>query len=359
MGKVARPRIVTKDALDKTGLPEHVQVVLAEIAAPPGRACSRSRSPAGSPSRARSWLPTSPASAALAASTTTIARPTGTAPSLASCPSAAPWWRSSGPRMRSKNGCEVPLPSYRVFARRDLLDEMALGRMLAGLSTRRYRAGEAPVGVELQGTSRSAISRRFRRATEARLAEVFGRDLSGIDLLTIFIGGIAVGRHVVVVALGVDSAGTKHPLGLWEGTTENKAVCSGLLGNLIDRGLDASRPVLFVIDGGKGIRSAIKAVYGGLAPVQRCRKHKERNVTDHLPRPSAPLWRASFGRRGPVPMFTRPSGSSERLPSTWSPSIPGRRRRSLRGWRRRSPSPVLGSPRRCFGPSRRRTPSSR
>lgn len=188
-------------------------------------------------------------------------------------------------RVRSVDGHEIELAAYRAFADRDMLTEIALGRMLAGLSTRRYDAGAEPIGdVAATGTSRSAISRRFVAGTTAKLAEIFGRDLSNCDLMAIFIDGIGVGDHVIVVALGVDSAGIKHPLGLWEGTTENKTVCRSLLSNLIDRGLDPERSVLFVIDGGKGIRSAIRAVYGELAPVQRCRAHKERNVTDHLPK---------------------------------------------------------------------------
>ena len=284
MGKVARPRVVTKDVIDAAGLPGHVQVALAEIAGAAREGVLALSVACG----------LQVVGEIMAADVTRICGPRGkhlperevyrhgTEPR--SVPLGGALVDVERPRMRSTDGKEVALPSYEVFAARDLLGEVALGRMLAGLSTRRYRAGEAPTGdVELKGTSRSAISRRFRRATETRLAEIFGRDLSEIDLLAIFIDGITVGEHVVVVALGVDSAGRKHPLGLWEGTTENKAVCSALLGNLIDRGLDPSRPVLFVIDGGKGIRSAIRAVYGELARVQRCRKHKERNVTDHLP----------------------------------------------------------------------------
>lgn len=189
------------------------------------------------------------------------------------------------PRVRSTDDREVPLASYRAFANADMLTKIALGRMLAGLSTRRYDAGAEPIGeVVTKGTSRSAISRRFVAGTTAKLAEIFGRDLSELDLAAIFIDGVGVGDHVIVVALGVDSDGIKHPLGLWEGTTENKSVCRSLLSNIIERGLDPERPVLFVIDGGKGIRSAIRSVYGELAPVQRCRAHKERNVTDHLPK---------------------------------------------------------------------------
>ena len=194
--------------------------------------------------------------------------------------------RVARPRVRTTAGEEVELTTYRVFSSRDLLREVALGRMLAGLSTRRYRAGLEPVGKAAppQGTSRSAVSRRFVAGTAAKLAELFGRDLSGLDLLAVFVDGMAVGGHLIVVALGVDAAGRKHPLGLWEGTTENKAVCSALLSNLIDRGLVTERALLFVIDGGKGIRSAIIAVWGELALIQRCRKHKRANVTDHLPK---------------------------------------------------------------------------
>ncbi len=189
------------------------------------------------------------------------------------------------PRVRTTVGAEVDLRTYRVFADRDLLTESALGRMLAGLSARRYRDGLEPVGdVGSSGTSRSAVSRRFVKGTEAALAEIFGRDLQGIDLVAVFVDGMNVGEHLIVVALGVDSAGYKHPLGLWEGTTENKATAGALISNLVERGLDTSRAMLFVIDGGKAIRSAIVHHFGELAIVQRCTKHKERNVTDHLPK---------------------------------------------------------------------------
>jgi len=186
--------------------------------------------------------------------------------------------------VRSVQGGEVALPAYELFASTDLLAEAAIGRMLAGLSTRRYRDGLEPVGdVGDVGTSRSAVSRRFVKGTEAKLAEVFSRDLSDLDLLACFIDGLHVGEHLIVVALGIDSAGRKHPLGLWEGTTENKATCSALLSNLVERGLDSNQAMLFVIDGGKAIRSAIVHHFGELALIQRCTKHKERNVIDHLP----------------------------------------------------------------------------
>jgi len=198
------------------------------------------------------------------------------------------------PRVRSVDNEEVELRTFHTFAGRELLSAAALERMLAGLSTRRYPAGLEPMGdVEPLATSKSAISRRFVQGTEQKLAELFGRDLSQLDLLAIFIDGVLIAEHCVVVALGVDAEGRKHPLGLWEGSTENKTVCNALLGNLIERGLDPEQPRLFVIDGGKAIRAAITATFGKHGIIQRCRAHKRRNVLDHLPQSE----RAFIGRK--------------------------------------------------------------
>jgi len=188
------------------------------------------------------------------------------------------------PRVRSVDAEEIELRTFRTFATRDLLTEAALGRMLAGLSTRRYSAGLEPVGtVEARATSKSAISHRFIQGTEQKLAELFGRDLSQLDLVAMFIDGVEIAEHCVVVALGVDADGRKHPLGLWEGTTEYKTVCNALLGNLIERGLHVEQPRLFVIDGGKAIRAAVMSTFGTYAVIHRCREHKRRNVLEHLP----------------------------------------------------------------------------
>jgi transposase-like protein len=186
---------------------------------------------------------------------------------------------------RADGGGEVQLPTWQAFSDTDLLDELATGRMLAGLSTRRYPAGLEPVGetLDASGTSRSAVSRRFVRRTGKAMEELMARDLSGLEICAVVADGIEVGDHTLVCALGIDREGRKHVLGLREGTTENAAVCAGLLSNLVDRGLDASQGILFVIDGGKGLRKAIRQVFGSLGLVQRCRVHKQRNVTDHLP----------------------------------------------------------------------------
>jgi transposase-like protein len=199
------------------------------------------------------------------------------------------------PRVRSTgtDAHEVPLESYAAFTATDLLAEGIVARMLAGLSTRRYPAGLEPVGEQVAqqatGTSKSAVSRRFVAATAQRLAELLARPLDDRRWLVVFLDGFGMGEHLLVGALGVTDDGTKVPLGVVEGTTENKAVCSRLVADLAERGLDASLGVLFVVDGGKALDRAIRAVFGAKALIQRCRQHKERNVLDHLPEAERPL----------------------------------------------------------------------
>jgi putative transposase len=199
------------------------------------------------------------------------------------------------PRVRTtgEDAREVPLESYRAFTSTDLLAEGVVARMLAGLSTRRYTAGLEPVGQGVEqaasGTSKSAVSRRFVAATAERLAELLARPLDQERWLVVFLDGFGMGEHLLVGALGVTEGGTKIPLGVAEGTTENKAVCTRLVADLAERGLDASRGVLFVIDGGRALERAIRAVFGAKALIQRCRQHKERNILDHLPEAERPL----------------------------------------------------------------------
>src|SRR5688500_15590341 len=158
------------------------------------------------------------------------------------------------PRVRGVDGtAELAVPSYGVFSSTELLDELALERMMAKLSTRRYRAGLEPVGTDVEAaarsTSKSAVSRRFIAATERALDELMHADLSGLDLVAIMVDGVHFAEHLCVVALGIGIDGTKHPLGVVEGSTENATVVKSLLTGLRDRGLDVTRPILVVIDG--------------------------------------------------------------------------------------------------------------
>jgi putative transposase len=191
------------------------------------------------------------------------------------------------PRVRSADGTrELAVPTYQVFAATDLLDQLAVERMLAKLSTRRYRVGLEPVGTQVEhtatGTSRSAVSRRFVAATEHALADLLATDLTGLDLVALLVDGIRVAEHTCVVALGITLDGTKIPLALAEGATENATVVRELLAGLRDRGLEVTRPILVVIDGAKALRRAVTDVFDHPV-VQRCQLHKLRNVADRLP----------------------------------------------------------------------------
>ena len=192
------------------------------------------------------------------------------------------------PRVRAVDGSgELALPSYQLFSATDMLGEMAMERMLAGLSTRRYSAGLEPVGeavgAEARSTSKSAVSRRFVKATETALAELMDRRLDELDLVAIMVDGVHFGEHTCVVALGIDIDGVKHPLALEEGATENARVVTDLIVGLRERGLDVTRPILAVIDGAKALAKAIKDVFDQPV-IHRCQLHKIRNVEAKLPK---------------------------------------------------------------------------
>jgi putative transposase len=191
------------------------------------------------------------------------------------------------PRMRALDGSgELPVASYELFSDTEVLGRMALERMLSGLSTRRYPAGLEPVGAHIEqaatSTSRSGVSRRFVAATETALAELLAADLSRMDLVALMVDGVHFGEHTCIVALGIDVDGTKHPLSLVEGSTENATLVTELIVGLRERGLDVTRPILVVLDGSKALRRAVVDVFDRPV-IARCQLHKIRNVQDRLP----------------------------------------------------------------------------
>src|SRR3974390_3424236 len=196
--------------------------------------------------------------------------------------------RVSRPRVRGKDGRDVPLPTGHHFASTDPLTPRAVEQMVLGVSTRNYgRSLEpTPPGIASRGASKSAVSRRFVGGTEQTLTEMLGRDLSELALCALIIDGIHVGDHLVVIALGVDEQGEKHVLGLHEGATENESTCRALIEDLIARGVRRAPSPLFVIDGSKPLVAAIRKTFGRRALIQRCQIHKRWNVEDHLSRSS-------------------------------------------------------------------------
>jgi putative transposase len=191
------------------------------------------------------------------------------------------------PRVRTADRtAEVAVPAYELFSSSDVLTAMTLERMMAKLSTRRYGAGLEPVGAQVEATgrstSKSAISRRFVAATESALADMLAADLSELDLVALMIDGVHFADHLCVVVLGIGIDGTKYPLGLAEGDTENTTVVRDLLADLRDRGLNTARPILCVLDGAKALVAGVKAVFD-YPVIQRCQLHKIRNVESKLP----------------------------------------------------------------------------
>ena len=191
------------------------------------------------------------------------------------------------PRVRDRDNGELVLPSYEWASAADPLTAATMAAVAASVSMRRYasvkRTVPDPFRARQDATSKSAVSRRFVDKSGQHLKRALSAPLGKLDLPVVMIDGIYLAGSVILVALGIDAQGHKHVLGLHEGSTESTRVVKALLAELIERGLQADRPRLWVIDGGKALRRAITECFGTLALVQRCQEHKRRNVLDHLP----------------------------------------------------------------------------
>ena len=212
------------------------------------------------------------------------------------------------PRVRA-DGREVELPTFRTLADTDPLNRRVVEQMLVGVATRQYARSlePLPAGTKSRGTSKSSVSRRFVAKTAAQLAAWQSTPLDTLDLVGLILDGVHLGDHCLIVALGIAADGQKHALGLWEGSTENAAVCQSLLANLQSRGLRTDRSLLVILDGSKALRKAVQATFGQAALVQRCQLHKLRNVMDHLPERQRPWVQAIMRRayRSDVPTARR------------------------------------------------------
>ena len=193
--------------------------------------------------------------------------------------------RISKPRLRRRGKVkskEVEIPAYAAMRTHSRIGGRMLDILMRGVSTRNY-GDVLPEMAETVGISKSTISRKSIEASEKVLQELMERRFDDTDILIVYIDGIVFSGHHVIVAIGVDSEGHKHMLGLRDGASENATVCTALLEDLVERGVKPDRRRLFVIDGSRALRKAIDAVYGQENPVQRCRNHKRKNVLDHVP----------------------------------------------------------------------------
>ena len=210
---------------------------------------------------------------------------------------AANWWGSDlspvyydgqkvvieRPRLRGKNNKEIPLATFQSLRDPNGMRSSIMKKMVLGISSRNYE--EVVEGfVKGYGIKKSSVSRHFVKATAEQMREFMERDLTGLELVAIFIDGIEFKGHLLVVALGLDKGGRKHVLGIWQGATENATVCGNLLEDMSRRGLNTGRDYLFVLDGSKALRSAVARMFGTNVEVQRCQQHKRRNVLNHLPK---------------------------------------------------------------------------
>jgi transposase-like protein len=189
------------------------------------------------------------------------------------------------PRLRSKGrrSQEVEVPAYNAMQNQEQMGARMLDILLHGVSTRNYKV-VIPEMAETAGVSRSAVSRAAIEAAEAEVEALLSRRFDDVKLLVIYIDGLIFGKYTMIGAIGVDTQGHKHVLGIREGATENAAVVTALLEDVVARGVDPKRKMLFIIDGSKALRAAINAVFGADQPVQRCRAHKLRNVLGYLPK---------------------------------------------------------------------------
>ncbi len=202
------------------------------------------------------------------------------------------------PRVRSLDGKEIELETWRETSATDPLEERVMEQIVAGVTTRKYSRSleAAPAEVKTSSESRSSVSRMFVARTKEQVKAFLSRPLGDLDLPVIMVDGTGLGGHLLLVALGIDADGHKHVLGVVEGTTESSQVCLSLFRNLIDRGLVVERARLFIVDGGRGIRSAIRTTFGNWALTHRCHVHKLKNILDHLPGHKRP-WVRQIVRR--------------------------------------------------------------
>ena len=216
------------------------------------------------------------------------------------------------PRVRHVSGSEIPLRSYAALSGDREANELLLRRVLYGISCRNYEAAAEAIPGAI-GLSGSTVSRGFIEASAAKLREFQERDLSGEDVVTLFLDGKTFADATMVVALGITLSGDKRFLGFVETDTENEKVLTPFLRSLIERGLDISQGLLVIIDGGKGLRAAVKKAFRGRALVQRCQWHKRENVVSYLSKSEQVQWRQRLQRAYNRPEYEEATDALEKL----------------------------------------------
>jgi len=195
------------------------------------------------------------------------------------------------PRVRrAGSNEEIPLQSYQRLRQTGIIDDIALRRVIHGVSSQNYRAAAIDI-PETFGIGRNSVSKIWIRASSKKLRQMQERSLEEYDIVSIILDGKSFGDNEMIIGLGVTLAGDKVILGMIEANTENFTVCRDFLNSLVNRGLSLDKEYLIVIDGGKGLRKAIGSVFGKNGVVQRCQWHKRENVAGYLPKEKQAEWR--------------------------------------------------------------------
>jgi putative transposase len=216
------------------------------------------------------------------------------------------------PRIRTLSRSEIPLRSYEALSGENAVNDLLLKRVLYGISCRNYEAAAESIPGAI-GLSSSTVSRGFIEASAAQLRELQERDLSGEDTVALFLDGKVFADATMVIALGITMSGEKRFLGFVETDTENEKVLAPFLRSLIERGLDASQGLLVILDGGKGLRSAVKKAFRDRALVQRCQWHKRENVVGYVSKSEQVHWRQRLQRAYNRPEYKEALGALEKL----------------------------------------------
>ncbi len=216
------------------------------------------------------------------------------------------------PRVRGVSGREIPLRGYAALRGDREVNELLLKRVLYGISCRNYEEAAESIPGAI-GLSSSTVSRGFIEASAAKLREFQQRDLADEDVVALFLDGKTFADATMVVALGVTQSGDKRFLGFVETGTENEKVLTPFLRSLLERGLDISEGLLVIIDGGKGLRAAVKKAYTDRALVQRCQWHKRENVVSYLPKSEQASWRRRLQRAYDRPEYEEALAALEKL----------------------------------------------
>ena len=216
------------------------------------------------------------------------------------------------PRMRSVAGSEIPLRSYEALRGDGEVNDLLLTRVLYGISCRNYEAAAETIPGAI-GLSGSTVSRGFIQASTAKLREFQERDLSSEDVVAVVLDGKTFADAVMVIAVGITISGEKRFLGFVETDTENERVLTPFLRSLVERGLDLAQGVLVILDGGKGLRSAVRKAFRHRALVQRCQWHKRENVVSYLAKNEQPVWRQRLQRAYNRPAYDEALGALEKL----------------------------------------------